>query len=82
MAKQIVTQLKNRELTGKKIKINPWWCKEQCIICKTDTQYPQPTPIYIRRYYVEGLGQLCPSCYYATYCHAMVNDEFISEIFS
>ena len=40
MAKQIVTQLKNRELTGKKIKINPWWCNDQCIICKNETQYP------------------------------------------
>jgi len=82
MSNQIVRQIKQRELTGTKIKINPWWCKEQCIMCKTDTQYPQPTPISVRRYYVEGLGQMCPSCYYATYCHAMVNDEFISEIFS
>ena len=82
MSTQIVTQLKNRELTGKKIKINPWWYKDSCIMCKTKTQYPQPTPISVRRYHVKGLGQMCPSCYYASHCNAMINDEFISEIFS
>jgi len=82
MSTQIVIQLKNRELTGKKIKINPSQHKDSCIMCKTKTHYSQTTPISVRRYYVKDLGQMCPSCYYATYCNAMVNDEFISEIFS
>ena len=82
MSKQIVWQIKQRELTGKKIKINPWWCKDSCIICKKETQYHKPTPLNVRRHYVAGLGQLCLPCYYSTYCHAMVNDEFIEEIFS
>ena len=82
MYKNVTKQIKNRELTGEKIKINQHWVKDTCIICKKDTPYTVATKRCLRRHYAESIGQMCPSCYYATYSHAMVNDEFIQEIFS
>jgi len=83
MQKQLIKQLQKRELTGSKIIIiNPWMTKINCVICKQNTQYATPTPLIVRQNYVEGLGQLCKSCYFATYCNGMINDEFLEEIFS
>ena len=36
--------------------------KEPCIRCIKPTPYHPNTPITLRRYYVEGSGQLCPLC--------------------
>ena len=41
--------------------------KELCIRCNKPTSYHPNTPITLRRYYVEGSGQLCPLCYQELY---------------
>jgi hypothetical protein len=40
---------------------------ELCIRCNKPTPYYPNTPITLRRYYVEGSGQLCPLCYQELY---------------
>lgn len=40
---------------------------ELCIRCGKPTPYHPNTPITLRRYYVEGSGQLCEQCYFALY---------------
>lgn len=37
---------------------------ELCIRCVIPTPYHPNIPITIRRYYVEGSGQLCEKCFY------------------
>ena len=41
--------------------------KELCIRCNKLTPYHPNTPITLRRYYVEGSGQLCEQCYITLY---------------
>ena len=41
--------------------------KEICICCGRETEYEVSTPVTVRRYYVEGSGQLCPLCYQELY---------------
>ena len=41
--------------------------KELCVRCNKPTPYHPNTPITLRRYYVEGSGQLCPLCYQELY---------------
>jgi len=41
--------------------------KELCIRCNKPTPYHPDTPITLRRYYVEGSGQLCPLCWQELY---------------
>ena len=36
---------------------------EMCVICGAKTKYLRGTPIDERVHYVEGVGQLCPTCY-------------------
>ena len=36
--------------------------KELCVRCGKQTPYDQSTPVTVRRYFVEGTGQLCPDC--------------------
>jgi hypothetical protein len=40
---------------------------ELCIRCNKPTPYHPDTPITLRRYYVEGSGQLCPLCWQELY---------------
>ncbi len=40
---------------------------EQCVMCKSQTEYSRSTPIGERQYYIEGAGQLCRKCYYKIY---------------
>ena len=40
---------------------------EKCICFDKPTPYHHNTPITLRRYYVEGSGQLCEQCYFALY---------------
>ena len=61
----VVRQLKKRELTGSKIKINPHWIKEPCVLCHQDTPYTVATGIYVRQHYIEGIGQTCASCFFS-----------------
>lgn len=41
--------------------------KEFCIRCGKPTPYDQSTPITVRRYFVEGAGQLCAECFAKVY---------------
>lgn len=41
--------------------------KEQCIRCGKETEYDINTPITVRRYFVEGAGQLCEACFHILY---------------
>ena len=41
--------------------------KELCIRCGQPTPYDIHTPISSRRYYVDGLGQLCEDCWKRVY---------------
>ncbi len=41
--------------------------KETCIRCGRETEYEVSTPVTVRRYYVEGSGQLCEKCFYELY---------------
>ena len=36
--------------------------KERCIRCGKETEYEASTPVAVRRFFVEGSGQLCPRC--------------------
>lgn len=40
---------------------------ERCVLCWELTEVPKDTPINLRRYYLEGQGQLCAKCYYELY---------------
>lgn len=40
---------------------------ELCIRYDRPTLYHPNTPITLRRYYIEGSGQLCPLCYQELY---------------
>ena len=37
--------------------------KELCVRCGKETAYGINTPIEMRRWYVEGAGQLCEECW-------------------
>jgi hypothetical protein len=37
--------------------------KETCVMCSKETPYTVDTHIELRNCYIEGLGQLCASCY-------------------
>lgn len=41
--------------------------KENCIRCGVETEYNVSTPVTVRRWYVEGSGQLCEKCYFTLY---------------
>ena len=40
---------------------------EKCIRCGKPTSYHPYTPITLRRYFIEGSGQLCEQCFYELY---------------
>jgi hypothetical protein len=41
--------------------------KDKCVMCDCDTSYKKIDHIDIRKYYVEGAGQLCEKCYVLIY---------------
>jgi NMD protein affecting ribosome stability and mRNA decay len=41
--------------------------KEKCIRCGKETEYDINTPVDIRKWYIEGTGQLCEQCYFTLY---------------
>jgi len=47
--------------------INADEIKDKCIICKEDSLYTKNTHIDNRAHYIEGVGQLCRSCYNKIY---------------
>lgn len=40
---------------------------DRCVSCEVRTEYPTATPIYERRFYIEGAGQLCEACFHKIY---------------
>ena len=45
-----------------------------CVRCGKPTAYDPSTPITLRRYFVEGAGQLCEECYYHLWPRALGSD--------
>ncbi len=41
--------------------------KEICTRCGKETEYDVGIPVTLRRYYVEGSGQLCEECWQELY---------------
>ena len=41
--------------------------KEKCVICGRYTDECVSTPITLRRFYVEGAGQVCKKCFIEIY---------------
>jgi len=41
--------------------------RERCIRCGVETEYNVSTPVTVRRWYIEGSGQLCEECYFTLY---------------
>ena len=37
---------------------------EFCVCCGGITSYQVDTPVWMRKYYIEGCGQLCRCCYF------------------
>ena len=40
---------------------------DKCIRCGKETEYDINTPKTVRRYFVEGAGQLCEECFHKLY---------------
>lgn len=40
---------------------------EYCVICGKRTDVKREDPVGLRRYYVEGVGQLCEECFEGFY---------------
>lgn len=40
---------------------------EVCVLCKSNTDIKRSQPVWKRKYYVEGAGQLCRRCYHIVY---------------
>ena len=40
---------------------------EYCSVCWTKTEIAKETPVQLRHYYIEGVGQLCSACFLALY---------------
>ena len=36
--------------------------KDACVLCGRETKYDRETPVHLRKYYVDGAGQLCDDC--------------------
>jgi hypothetical protein len=41
--------------------------RERCIRCGVETEYDVSSPVTVRRWYIEGSGQLCEKCFYELY---------------
>lgn len=51
---------------------------ENCIRCGCPTPYDINTPIHLRRYFVEGSGQLCEQCFSQLYPTATASVSSVS----
>jgi hypothetical protein len=49
--------------------------KEYCIICGEETPYKKSDHILMRKYYEEGVGQLCKRCYFLIYFGEKIKKE-------
>ncbi len=50
--------------------------QEFCIRCGQPTSYYINTPIVLRRYFIEGSGQLCEKCFYELYPQSSAFDYY------
>ena len=41
--------------------------KEKCVVCDKETGYDIETHIDMRKFYIEGVGQICDKCYWEIY---------------
>ena len=41
--------------------------REKCVRCGVETEYDVSSPVTVRRWYIEGSGQLCEQCYSTLY---------------
>ena len=55
--------------------------KESCILCGKETQYEFDTHIDNRVGYIEGMGQLCDSCFRGTNDknHVVIPEEYFKK---
>ena len=49
--------------------------KEICIRCGQETEYAISAPVNMRKYYIEGSGQLCEECFYELYLMPSTSDR-------
>lgn len=49
--------------------------KEICVRCGQPTAYDIHTPVHLRRYYIDGSGQLCEQCFSQLYLSSPVLSE-------
>ena len=47
---------------------------EGCVLCRAPADYPKGTPISDRDNYIEGIGQLCATCYEDLYLKGRSKD--------
>lgn len=43
--------------------------KELCVRCGKETEHDINTPVTVRRYFIEGSGQLCEECFQNLYAY-------------
>lgn len=55
--------MKIKKIEMKKEKTQQGPMTETCVLCHKDTGISKNAPVASRFGYVEGAGQLCPSCY-------------------
>lgn len=56
------------ELEKLENKINEENELEQCVLCWKFLDIKKDVPIDLRKFYIEGAGQLCEDCYKGVYC--------------
>ncbi len=52
---------------------------DKCVCCRAPTPYTVDTPISLRKYYIQGCGQLCKACFYDTQRCGTKEDSFENE---
>ena len=48
---------------------------DKCVVCDKETEYPVNQHIDMRRFYIEGAGQLCGVCYGDIYGRRKLYEE-------
>ena len=79
-SREHLKRLRDREITGcELVRVLRDPPTEPCAVCRQETGYYPRESIHVRQCYVEGIGQLCGSCYYAT-MNTGVGDEFLDYL--
>ena len=64
--------------TEKEVRQMPDNGNDKCVCCEKDSGVPHDTPIAERKYYIQGSGQLCGSCYNELYIQNTEDDNTIA----